>query len=284
MKAMKIEIAGHKGFTLIEMLLGMGAAAIVGTILFTILHTGMILFAKNTAINLAHQQARIAVMQMEQDIHGAVSVPQLTDATRTLLTGSAANGPSAGISFQLWAAGPFQVAADTAAGSSTISIKTNGFAPSQYQRLIIPGFQVEMDIINQPTAGTNVTLSVGTAPPPTGGSATAGTIPVAVNGASGGNIACFITDRVYYVVQNSQLTYYGRQTTNSGNYKVLANDITTATPFSVPSTPMGAPYTRFVAAINLSTSDGEYSNLHFKAANMFLNALEPTRSTLCQFQ
>lgn len=284
MKSANTSDSGRHGFTLVEMLLAMGVTGVVGTILFTILHTGVILFAKNTAINLAHQQARIAVMQMEQDIHSAVSTPELTDASRNILTGTAANGPAAGLSFQLWAAGPFQVAADTAAGSTSISIKTNGYTPSQYQRLIIPGFQVEMDIINVPSGGTTTSLTLGTAPPPTGGSATPGTLPVAVNGSSSGNIACFITDRVYYVVQNSQLTYYGRQTTNSNNYKVLANDITTATPFSVPVTPTGAPYTRFVSAINLSTSDGEYSNLHFKAANMFLNALEPCRATLCQFQ
>jgi hypothetical protein len=64
----------------------------------------------------------------------------------------------------------------------------------------------------------------------------------------------------------------------------LANNITTATPFSIPTTPLGAPYSRFVSAINLSTSDAAYSNLNFKAANMFLNALEPSRAQLCVYQ
>ena len=64
----------------------------------------------------------------------------------------------------------------------------------------------------------------------------------------------------------------------------MANDLTSATPFSIPVTPLGAPFNRFVAAINLVTADNTTSNRHFKAANMFLNAMEPYRARLCTYQ
>lgn len=108
----------ERGLTLIEMMITMTVVAITGSIVFYILNTGMILFAKNTAINMAHQQARIAVLQMEQDMHAAVSIPQLVDASKNPVAG---NGPAAGISFQSYAKGPLQVAARAAAGQSQIS-------------------------------------------------------------------------------------------------------------------------------------------------------------------
>lgn len=264
------------GFTLVEMLITTAIVAVTGTIIFTILHTGMVLYAKNTAINVAHQEARVAVMQMEQDIHGAISVPQMTDTSRTPLTGALASGPAAGISFQVYASGPFIVAADAAAGQSQIQIQTNGVTPVVGQRLIIPTHQIELDITAVSGGGSNSNLTL------------ASVLPVSVltslgSPATAVKVVCFITDRVAYVVQNSQLVYYGRQNVSTVP-KVIAMDITTTTPFSVPATPLGAPYTRFVAAINLSTADASSSNRKYKAANMFLNALEPCRAQMCQYQ
>ena len=91
---------GEDGFALIEIMVSTTIMMISGGIVFIILNTGMILFAKNTAINLAHQQARIAVIQMEQDLHSSVSIPQLVDANKAAVAG---NGPAAGISCQLYA-------------------------------------------------------------------------------------------------------------------------------------------------------------------------------------
>jgi prepilin-type N-terminal cleavage/methylation domain-containing protein len=269
MKRLGSRTHGRSGFTLIEMLITTGVVAITGTLMYSILYTAMILFAKNTAINMANQQARIAVMRMEQDLHASVSVPQMTDTNRIPLTGALASGPAAGISFQLFSTGPFQVAAAAAAGQNTIQIQTNGVVPVVNQRLIIPDYEIELNITAVSAGGTNSTLTL------------ASPLPQAVL-TSLGIVQCFITDRVAYVVQNNQLIYYPRQST--GNNVMLADNITTPTPFSVPATPLGAPYTRFVSAINLSTSDAAYSNLKFKAANMFLNAMEPCRAQLCTYQ
>jgi len=293
-----------RGFTLIEMMVATMIMAITGTIIYNILYTGMVLFAKNSAVNIAHQEARTAVMQMEQDIHAAVSIPQLTDNANppNAISG---NGPAAGISFQLYASGPFQITPYTGTVISTTTGYGSGqsavylrclstITPKRYQRLIIPMYQIEMDIVQDPvlvgavsgsSPATNdwkLTLGSGSTAANIGTNITP-TITTASGSTAAVNIVCFITDRVSYVVQGNQLVYYGRQKTG-GIGKVMANDLTTTTPFSIPSTPLGAPYYRFVAAINLSTADTSASNRKFRAANMFLNAMEPYRARLTTYQ
>jgi len=274
----------QRASTLIELMVSMAVVAITGTIIYYILYAGFTLFAKNTAINMAHQEARVAVLQMEQDLHSAVSIPELTDANKNVVTG---NGPAAGISFQLFSAGPYQITSSStttspgckgyAANQNQISVHVNGYTPVVNQRLIIPTHQIELDITAVGAGSTdrvltlsaNLPVEVDTTLNPASG-------PIAVN------VPCFITDRVTYVVGGTQLLYYGRQNTTTA--KVMANDLTTGTPFSIPVTPLGAPFNRFVAAINLTTADTTSSNRHFRAANMFLNAMEPYRSRLCIYQ
>jgi len=258
---------------LIELMVSTTIVLISGSIIFTMLNTGMVLFAKNTAINMAHQQARTAVLQMEQDLHSAVSIPQLCDATKTAVAG---NGPAAGISFQLYAKGPLQVASSASTGQNQIIIAVNGYVPVVGQRLCIPTHQVELDIIGVSSGTTNRTLTL------------ASPLPVdvlttlydpATNQNVAVNVVCFITDRIYYVVSGSELRYFAPTQPPTG--RLMANDITTTTPFSIPLTPAGAQYNRFVAAINLSTADDRSSNRGFKAANMFLNSMVPYRARLC---
>lgn len=262
---------------LIEVMISTTVMAIVSSIVFSILNSGMVLFAKNTAVNMAHQQARVAVLTMEEDLHGAVSIPQLADANRGPVTG---NGPAAGIAFQIYAAGPFQVLATAAGGQNQIAVRCPNYTPTVGQRFCLPLHQVELDIsavsAGSGTGGANRTLTLASnLPRPVETSLdNAGTpTPVVVTG--------FITDKYIYVVKNGELRYFKPGDTVG---KVLANDITAPTPFSIPVTPLGAPYNRFVAAINLSTADHTTSNRGFKAANMFLNAMVPYRSKLCYYQ
>lgn len=271
----------QRAAALIELMISTAIMGITGGIIYYILNTGMILFAKNTAINIAHQEARVAVLQMEQDLHSAISIPTLTDASKTAVAGV---GPAAGISFQLFGGGPFKVTSSTTGyltGQNQITINVtqadgSNYTPVVGQRLIIPTHQIELDITAVSSGSSDRTLTL------------ASNLPVAVYTKLGQspnvqdvNVVCFITDRVYYVVSGSQLLYYGRK---SSTAKVMANDLTTATPFSIPATPLGAPYNRFVAAINLSTADTSTSNRKFRAANMFLNAMEPYRARLCIYQ
>ncbi len=265
--------AWEGGAALIELMVSTTIVLMTGGIIFYILNTGMVLFAKNTAINMAHQQARVAVLVMEQDLHSAVSIPQLVDANKSPVAG---NGPAAGISFQLYAKGPLKVTSSANAGQNQINVRVNGYLPKVGQRLCIPTHQIEYDITGVGAGSTDRILTL------------ASNLPVAVqtvlydpgtNSNINVNVVCFITDRMHYVVTNGELRYYGPTQPTAG--RMLANDITSTAPFSIPVTPAGAQYNRFVAAINLSTADSRSTNRGFKAANMFLNAMVPYRARLC---
>jgi type II secretory pathway pseudopilin PulG len=279
------------GFTLVELMVTGALISVVGLVLYSILYTSSVLGAKNTAVNVAHQQARVAMVDMLQDIHSAVSVPQLvnTDGTTPWPTPSAGASPSPapGVSFQLWSSGPHKLKNDVAVGDTHIKIIcTSGAGPTPVagQRIIIPAYQIEADIAS--TSGNtndfqlNLSNISGPAVVPSVTYPTS-TIPVAIKGtgSSAGDVICFITDRCSYAVSNSNLNWRWK-----GNTKAVANYVTNATPFSAPTTPAGALYTRFVAAIDLSTSDTQYSNRGYKSANILLNGQVPYKTRLTTFQ
>ena len=265
----------RRGFALIEILVSTAVTLLVSTIIFYVLNTGMVLFAKNTAVNMAHQQARVAVLTMEADLHAAASIPQLVDVNKVAVAGS---GPAAGISFQVFAAGPFQVAAQAASGQSQISVTTGSYIPKVGQRLCLPLHQIELDITAVGSGSTRTLTLASPLPRPVETSLEfngSGVLTPVV-------VTAFISDKYTYVVQEGELRYFKPGGPTTG--RALVNDITAATPFSIPATPLGAPYNRFVAAINLSTSDRSTSRRGFKSANMFLNAMVPYRSKLCYYQ
>lgn len=265
-----------RGLSLIEILVATAAMAIMGSIVFTLLNAGTILFTKNTAINVAHQQARIAVLTMEHDLHSAISIPQLVDADRKALP-SGTTAPAAGISFHLFSEGPFELVATAAAAQKQIRVNSKNYKPMVGQRLNLPLHQIEKNITGVSGAGsTNCVLTLeSNLPWSVDKSVDDGGAPLDVI------VTGFTSERYYYVVKNGELRYF-RPGDSVG--KVLATDITSPTPFSVPATPLGAPYNRFVAAINLSTADHTSSNRKFKSANMFLNAMVPYRAKLCNYQ
>src|SRR5438105_6560712 len=117
-----------RGASLAEVMITLGVVAIVGCMVFLILNSAMVLFAKNTAVNSAHQQARAGVDEMLQNIHGSVSIPELTDANLVPLAG-AGTGPAAGIAFQGFSAGPFPVVVDAAATDTSITLRCPGYTP-----------------------------------------------------------------------------------------------------------------------------------------------------------
>jgi prepilin-type N-terminal cleavage/methylation domain-containing protein len=272
----KANLRGISGTTLIEMLVALALVAVIGLSIYALLTIGMVLGGKNAAVNTAHQQARVAMFQMVQNLHSSVSLPALTDENGTVLVNPAANSAAAGISFQLWSAGPYQIVADAAVGSPSVQIQIPDGAriPVASQRLIIPGHQVETDISSVTSLGAGKYTVV-----------LAANLPVAIQNTgppNNYNTSCFITDRVSYTVKNSSLTWSGPTTRRS--YSILGSDIVSATPFTTPSTPAGALYYRFVAAINLSTCDSKYNNRGFKSANILLNGQVPVRARLALYQ
>ena len=294
--------------TLIELAVTAGLVGVLGLIIYSLMNIGTILGAKNTAVNTAHQQARIAMLKMIADLHEAVSLPSLTNAAGTPYPTPAANSTpitAEGISFQQWSKGPFKIIADTAAmpGSQnfvTIRLPTSTSPPPAVnQRLIVPTHQIEGDITAVTGTWDNLTITLANMPAPSPAPVPTpmpGTLPVRIQGTNAGStpspegdVVCYITDRCSYrVVQASAgppIVYklqWRRQSDAAA--RDVVTDITNPKPFTIPLTPAGALYNRFVAAIDLSTSDPKYTNRGYKAANILLNGQVPYKARLTTYQ
>jgi hypothetical protein len=283
---MKIH-SSNSGTTLVETIFTTLLIGVVGLVIYALLNIGTILASKNIAVNTAHQQARTAMLQMVQDLHSSVSLPYLVDVNGSpspTPDPSASPTPTvptaaAGIAFQLWSSGPHQVTSNVAITQNVVIISspnvispapTPGAQSSPYQRLIIPGHGIEDDI----TGVTQVTGKIYVL-------TLAHNVSAAID-TSNGNIPCFITDRCSYIVKNQQLEWNGPTTKKA--FSVMGQNIISPTPFSVPLTASGALYYRFVAAIDLSTSDLLYNNRGFKSANILLNGQVPLRTRLTTVQ
>lgn len=263
--------SGSLAFTLAELAVATAIMGVLGVVMIQIMWQSAVLFAKNSAVNVAHQEARTAVMRMEGELHSCVSVPQLVDASRNPVVGF---GPSVGIAFQSFAGGPYRVAAgDYAANQNTIDIIAAGVKPTVNQRLNIPTHTVEAYITAITTVGANYHLVLDQ------------NLQNEVNTTLMGqavNISGFVTEQVAYLVQSGQLRRYPKR--GSSTYNVMTTDVTSPTPFSTPQTPAGAAYNRFVAAINLSSADPTSTARGFRAANMYLNSMVPYRYRMTETQ
>ncbi len=284
------------GFTLVEMMITSVVFALTGGLIFFFLNSGMILYAKNTAVNAAHQQARSGVDQMLANIHSAVSIPQLVDQNLTPLP-PPGTGPAAGINFQQFDSGPYLLSTALNVPSTQKWIKI--YAPNldvtqsvSGMRFNIPSHRVEMDIQSLATSTggyriINFASAVGTdifvndTDPNSNGNGNG-------NGDGTSNIAGFITRRVSYAIAGTspyyELRYY--PTNNLQTYKVIARNVTSPTPGQAP-TPFkvlfnqagGADF-RSVAAVDLSTAEPQYSKRGYAAVNMFIDSYIPFRSKL----
>lgn len=284
---MRIHSPSRSGLTLVELSVTAGLVGVLGLIIYSLLNIGTILGAKNTAVNTAHQQARVAMLQMIQDLHAAISLPYLIDvdsngnvvmdasgAVPAVTTGPA-GGPAAGIAFQQWAGGPHKIISDAAQGSTAspqkvihIAVTTGQPTPLVGQRLVIPTHQIEDRIASVSGTSSDLSLTLDN------------NLPVAIKGttSTAGDITCFTTDRCWYAIANNGLKWH-----KLGD-RVMVTDITNPKPFNTPSTPAGALYYRFVAAIDLSTSDLNYTNRGYKSANILLNGQVPFKGRLTTYQ
>ena len=268
-----------RGTTLVETIFTTVLVGVVGLVIYALLNIGTILASKNVAVNTAHQQARTAMLQMVQDLHGSVSLPQLVDINGSPSpTPNPSASPTAtpvptaapGIAFQLFASGPYRVISDVTTLQKIVTIfwtKSNPPTITVGQRLIIPGHGIEDDItaVSVANNGKTSTLTL------------KNNVPVPID-ASMGNIPCFVTDRCSYIIQNQELHWTGPTTKKT--FSVMGQNIISPNPFSVPPTASGALYYRFVSAIDLSTSDLKFSNRGFKSANILLNGQVPIRTRM----
>ncbi len=161
MKTPSLPRLHRAGMTLAEIMVATGVLSLLGLVFFTVLQSGMTLSAKNTAVNVAHENARQGVVRLTRDLHASISVPQLREIDYSVINPSASPGasPSAtpptapGVSFQNISSGPNYVWQDPG-NPNLIMIKDNPGPPIQGMQLIIPFFGIEEDIVKITASGT----------------------------------------------------------------------------------------------------------------------------------
>jgi prepilin-type N-terminal cleavage/methylation domain-containing protein len=273
------------GFTLVETMIACAVFAIVGMMIFLVLNTGMVLYAKNTSINSAHQQARSGIDQMLSNIHSAVSIPQQVhvDLTPFSTAEVAAKAKSAGIAFQKFEAGPFPVVNRASAGDTSIILymPVTGYTLPANVRLNIPSHGIEVDVTG--SAGLWSYRRFDFATPLSTDVNISGT-GIEGGGATKYVITAFLTTRVAYAVAGNELRYY--PTNDPASYTVITRNVTnsSSTPFSIPTLSSGESANRYVAAVDLSTEESHYNNRGYAAVNMFISSLIPYRCRLTNQQ
>src|SRR5207302_2107385 len=133
--------------------------AILGIVFIEVLRSGVVLYAKNTAVNSAHEEAREGIIRLTRDIHASISVPQLRTAnadsllpsnTASIVSSTPASGATtapmaAGVSFQDVLLGPQYVWKDPSA-NGPIMVKGDPVLLTPGLHMISPMFNVEDDI------------------------------------------------------------------------------------------------------------------------------------------
>lgn len=210
------------GFTLAELMVTAGLATMVGSAVGYLTLNASILYAKNTADNVAHDQNRIAVSRLVRDIHGATSIPQLGKivpgnlaANPTAPAGSwtpfgtnvtfwaeSGSGPAAGISFKKMGSamdpngGPFEVKNDPG-NANLIMVKSGRVAPYVGTELIFPYYGMEGTVSRLTSNGSdhwNIW--------------TADALETRIKTKKDTVIICYYMSRYAYVVEKGELKFY----------------------------------------------------------------------------
>ena len=158
----------QSGYTAGEMIVACGVLVILGLAFFQVLNSGMILYAKNTAVNSAHEESREGINRLSRDIHASVSVPQLRNSTHdgtytvagsfAVVSSNPVGGVSptaAGVSFQNVTPGNPNFVWKDPGSDTKIMLKDNPYPPSAGMRLIVPFWGIEDDIDRVEGASTN---------------------------------------------------------------------------------------------------------------------------------
>jgi hypothetical protein len=289
-----------RGFTIAEMVIAGAVLVLLGLVFFRVLQSGLLLFAKNTAVNIAHEEARGGVNRLVRDIHAAVSVPELrnldsTTSPITLPTPNPSPTPIAGnatapmfaaVSFQNVSNGPFwgalfeqDITKQTASGSSNHS---NIFLSNGADTNINPRLQGGAYAITYYTDRVAYAVMNGTYTKDTTGLYTEGsknnTYVWAPPGTPPGHL---------YRCDGSELHFLKQRYSGSSFYwqdvAVVARNLTTAMPFYTPLNSGGGFNTKYVG-IQITTNDPKSSNRNFAATNMIINTTVDYRTALALTQ
>jgi len=293
------------GFTLGETMVTIGLASIVAVCGGYMLLNGLILFAKNTAENVAHDQNRIAINRLVRDIHSAVSVPQLGHVVSGALNKHAnapagswtpygtdvafwadsGTGPAAGIAFKKMGnmtdknGGPFELKQDPG-DPDLIMIKSYTTVPLVGMDIVFPyyndttGLPMEGTIYKVESNGNdhyNIWIEGG--------------LESRIKVKKDTNVICYYMSRYCYVVENGKLNFYSTAPPPTGvTWPVtLARNIINESNRALAATPFTQATTEFVG-INLTTEDNRYTNRNYKAVNTLLAGSVPIRAQLSKTQ
>lgn len=251
------------GFTLVEIMVSLAVVGATGGMIFSAIRLIALLGAKNSAINLTHQQTRAMIHESVSQIHSSISIPSLADTSLASVTGA---GPAAAVTYQTLVAGPYRVWTSAAAGSSVIQVDshTGDPVPKVGERLIVTAFRIEEDITAVASAGGS---------PPNYNITIANPITSAITCSSGTpNIVAYRTQRSALAVIGTELRYFPRS--NAAAYSVIARSIVTPTPFSVPGSD-----NRYIQA-NFTAQDPRIAGLNMKSMFTQLQITVPYRYRL----
>jgi prepilin-type N-terminal cleavage/methylation domain-containing protein len=293
---MKSPLLRRRGaFTLVEMLVAVAVMTLVGGAVYQLSSVGAILYAKNTAINVAHDQSRIAVARLVRDIHAAASIPQLghidnrapgswtpptgswvPSGTNVTFVADTGSGPSPGIGFQVMGdgrgspGGPFNIKNDPA-DPNLIMIDSPNIAPQVGMRLIIPYYNMEDEINRVTSTGAdhwNVFTVQG--------------MEQKFKTKNQTYYICFYTSRTAYVVENGELRLYSSFPPPTGSTWpiVLTRNIINPADRTQPAAPFTQATTQYIG-VNLTTEDSHYTNRGFKGTNTLVAGSIPYYSQIC---
>ncbi len=264
----------RRGFTIVEMAIAAACVVIAGGTAFVFLQSATTLFLSGHAANRSNQLAYLTMDRLARDVHSSIETPALVDAdgATITLTGSAPVS-AAGIRFRIYAGGPFQIPAATAAEATIVVANTlaSPQMPRAGQLLAIPSVPVNgipqdlfarVATVGAPGAATTVTLTgtLGSFANPT---VTSGPF-VAAN-----TLAHVVNDVAYIVAPSAssgipELRFYPRAMSVAANGGAAFNDPAN---FAVVTVNMAASPQPFSMALgdkgvgmNLTVQDTEHSN------------------------
>lgn len=256
-------------FTLLEVLISMATVVIAGGGIYAAVTASMNLWAKNTSVNVAHQQMLNAINHVSRDIHACISLPQLLNSDLSAATGS---GPAAGISLQVIQAGPFNQTNSPGPGSTVLTIQTGtAYRPKVGQRYISEDYSLEEDITAVAVNGSSANRTDVTIATPTARSNT-------------GYGMVLIADRIAYVVVNGELRFYPRAS-DATTWSVITRGVTpsTATPFGLAVNSSGT-WTNPIVVGTLTTKDPTYDKRGYRAVDISMNFRVPYRTRIAVYQ
>ncbi len=240
--SLRLELRSRRAFSLAEMLIGMIIMSVVAGMAYLVLNTGLVLYAKNFALNHTHREGRQVFEKICSKIHDTSCSPDLVDANGEILSGT---GPAAGVRLTLRnPSGWYVLPSNVLATSTTVSINMlNGQqAPKRTDLVVVPSLGFQGEVLSVTGTGSSTVVKLTTAagncllrPIASGNAIT--------TAASPNETRALILNRIAYVAVGSDLRYYPMAMrvsvdgTNTFNAATSYNADTKILPAGVTNTP-----------------------------------------------